>query len=143
LPRANRFAALANADNPSIVPALKAMESMARSLKLDFEAVQVRRPEEIAPALASMTKSGVDGLVLIDDPLLIAHTRDLADLTARNRIPTIGFQEFAQVGGLMAYGVNLAESWRRAAVFVDKILKGAKPGELPIERPRGSTSQST
>jgi putative ABC transport system substrate-binding protein len=134
LPRANRIAAIGNAGNPSIVPALKAMESMARSLKVDFEAVQVRHPEELADAFSSMLKRGGDGLVLIDDPMLMAHTRQLAALATRNKMPTIGFTEYAHAGGFMAYAVNLSESWRRAAVFVDKIFKGAKPGELPIEQ---------
>jgi putative ABC transport system substrate-binding protein len=134
LPRASRIAALGNADNPSLAPALKALESMARSLKVDLEAVQVRRPEELAGAIPAMVKRGIDGVVLVDDPMLIANTRQLADLAAKHPIPVIGFTEYAHAGGLMSYGVNLAESWRRAAVFVDKILKGAKPGDLPIEQ---------
>jgi putative ABC transport system substrate-binding protein len=134
LPRARRIAALGNADNPSIRPALKAMESIAVSLNVDFEAVQVRRSEELATAFSPMVKRGVDGLVLIDDPMLIANARQLADLTVKSGMPAIGFSEYVTAGGLMAYGVNLPEMWRRAAVFVDKILKGAKPGELPIEQ---------
>ncbi len=135
LPRASRIVALGNADNPSIIPALKAMESMAKSLKVNLEAVQVRGPKDLAGAFSPMVKRGVDGVVLIDDPMLIANTRQLTDLSAQNRIPAIGFREYAHAGGLMAYGVNLPEIWRRAAVFVDKILKGAKPGDLPIEQP--------
>ena len=134
LPRASRIVALGNADNPSIIPALKAMESMAKSLKVNLEAVQVRGPQDLAGAFSPMVKRGVDGVVLIDDPMLIANTRQLTDLSAQNRIPAIGFREYAHAGGLMAYGVNLPEIWRRAAVFVDKILKGAKPGDLPIEQ---------
>jgi putative tryptophan/tyrosine transport system substrate-binding protein len=134
VPRASRIAAFVNADNPSSAPALKAMESRAASLKVDLAAVQVRRVEDFAGAFSAMVKQGVDGLVLIDDPMVIAHARQLVDLTAKNRIPAIGFTEYAHAGGLMAYAVNLAEGWRRAAVFVDKILKGAKPGELPIEQ---------
>jgi putative ABC transport system substrate-binding protein len=134
LPRASRMAAFGNADNPSITPALKAMELMAKSLKVDLEAVQVRGPAEVAGTFSAMVKRRVDGVVLIDDPMLIANARQLADLTAKNRIATIGSGEYARAGGLMAYAVNLPESYRRAAVFVDKILKGAKPGELPIEQ---------
>jgi ABC-type uncharacterized transport system substrate-binding protein len=134
LPRASRIAAFVNADNPSSAPALKAMESRARSLKVDLEAVQIRRPEDFAGAFSAMVKQGVDGLVLIDDPVVIAHARQLVDLTAKNRIPAIGFTEYAHAGGFMTCAVNLSESWRRAAVFVDKIFKGAKPGELPIEQ---------
>ena len=134
LPRASRIVALGNADNPSIIPALKAMESTAKSLKVKLEAVQIRGPKDLAGAFSPMVKRGVDGVVLIDDPMLIANARQLTDLSAQNRIPAIGFREYAHAGGLMAYGVNLPEIWPRAAVFVDKILKGAKPEDLPIEQ---------
>jgi putative ABC transport system substrate-binding protein len=134
LPRASRIAALGNPDNPSLIPALRTMESMARSLKVDLEAVQVRGPEEFAGAFSTMVKQGVDGVVLVDDPMIIGNARRLVDLAAKNRMPTIGSTEYASAGGLMAYAVTLSESWRRAAVFVDKILRGAKPGELPIEQ---------
>jgi putative ABC transport system substrate-binding protein len=134
LPRARRMAALGNADNPSVKSALKAMESMAISLNVVLEAVQVRAPEELPDAFSAMVQRGVDGVVLIDDPMLIGNARLLVDLSAKNRMPTLGFTEYAHAGGLMAYAVNFSESWRRAAVFVDKIFKGAKPGELPIEQ---------
>jgi putative ABC transport system substrate-binding protein len=134
LPGATRIATFGNADNPSVVHALKEMEPMARALKVDLEVVQVRRPDEFAHTFSAMAKRRVEGIVLIDDALLTASVQQLADLAAKTRIPTIGGREYANAGGLMAYAVNFPVIWRRAAVFVDKILKGAKPADLPVEQ---------
>ncbi|HSF07418.1 MAG TPA: ABC transporter substrate-binding protein [Methylomirabilota bacterium] len=134
LPRADRLAAFGNADNQATAPALKAMELMARALRVDLEAVQIRGPDEFAGAFSAMVKRQVDGAVVIDDPMLIATARQLVELATKSRIPTIGDRAHADAGGLMAYGVDLPAFWRHAAVFVDKILKGARPGELPIEQ---------
>jgi putative ABC transport system substrate-binding protein len=134
IPRAGRMAAFGNADNQATAPALKAMELMARALRVDLEAVQIRGPDEFAIAFSAMARRQVDGAVVIDDPLLIGTARQLAELATKNRIPTIGDRAHAEAGGLLAYGVNLPEFWRHAAVFVDKILKGASPGGLPIEQ---------
>jgi putative ABC transport system substrate-binding protein len=134
LPRATLIAAFGNPDNPSISPAVNAMDVMAKSLKVGFEVVQVRGPDEFVSAFSAMVKRRVDGIVVIDDALLIANAQQLADLVAKNRMPSIGFREYVDAGGLMAYAVNFPKIWRRAAVFVDKILKGAKPADLPIEQ---------
>jgi putative ABC transport system substrate-binding protein len=134
LPGASRIATFGNADNPSVAQALKMMEPMARALKVDLEVVQVRRPAEFSRAFSAMAKRRVEGVVLIDDALLTASVQQLADLAAKTRIPTIGGREYAHAGGLMAYAVNFPVIWRRAGVFVDKILKGAKPADLPVEQ---------
>ena len=134
LPGATRMATFGNADNPSVAHALKQMEPMARALKVDLEVVQVRRPDEFARAFSAMAKRRVEGVVLIDDALLTASVQQLADLAAKTGLPTIGGREYTHAGGLMAYAVNFPVIWRRAAVFIDKILKGAKPADLPVEQ---------
>lgn len=134
VPRANRITAFANADNLATRPALTAMALRAESLTVDVAAVQVRGPGEFASAFLAMAKARADGVVVIDDPMLIANAQHIADLAAKHRIPAIGDREYVDVGGLMAYAVNFPDAWRHAAVFVDKILKGANPGELPVEQ---------
>ncbi len=82
----------------------------------------------------ALAKRRVEALAVIDDAMLIADAGRIADFAVKSRLPTMGFREYADVGGLMAYAVNFPEIWRRAAVFVDKLLKGAKPADLPIEQ---------
>jgi putative ABC transport system substrate-binding protein len=135
VPRARRMAAFANPDNPAVPGALRAMELMAQSLKMDLQVVEVRGPDEFPGAFSAMAKRRVDAVVVLDDAMLIASAQQVADLAAKNRLPAIGFREYADAGGLIAYGVNFPEIWRRSAIFVDKILKGAKPADLPVEQP--------
>jgi putative ABC transport system substrate-binding protein len=134
VPRTARIAALTNRDNPGARPSLDAMEPIAKALKVELQTVGVRGPDDLPDAFSAMAKARIDGVVVIDDGMLIANARQVAGLAAKHRLPTIGFREYADSGGLLAYAVNFPAIWRRAAVFVDKILKGAKPGELPIEQ---------
>jgi putative tryptophan/tyrosine transport system substrate-binding protein len=134
LPRASRLAALANADNASAPPALRALDSRARALKVDFQRVEVRGPGEFRDAFATMVRQRVDGVVVVDDAMIRNHVRALADLAAKHRLPSIGMRDYAEVGGLMAYAADERAIWRRAAFFVDKILNGARPGDVPIEQ---------
>ena len=83
-----------------------------------------------------MTRARAGGLVVVDDPMFIDYQRQIADLASRSRLPGIyGLREFVDAGGLMSYGPSMADAFRRSAAFVDKILKGAKPGDLPVEQP--------
>jgi putative tryptophan/tyrosine transport system substrate-binding protein len=82
-----------------------------------------------------MVKRRVEAISVLDDPMLIANAPQIADLAVKTRLPTIGFREIVDAGGLIAYSVDFPAAWRRAAVFVDKILKGAKPADLPVEQP--------
>lgn len=134
LPRARRIAALANPDNPATAGALKAMEQMAGSLTADFHVVDVRGPDEFPRAFSEMVRKRVEGVVVLDDGMLIGNAGKVADLTTKNRLPAIGFQEYVDAGGLMAYGANFPKLWRRAGSFVDKILKGTRPADLPVEQ---------
>jgi putative ABC transport system substrate-binding protein len=134
VPSTSRMAVLANPDNPAMAAALKAMESVANSLKVAFQAVEVRRPEEFPGVFSAMVKQRVDAVAVIEDGMLLANARQVADLAVKHRLPTIGFREYVDAGGLLAYAVDFPAIWRRAAIFIDRILKGGKPGELPIEQ---------
>src|SRR5499425_1377951 len=135
LPRLTNVAALANADNPGMVAIREAMEPTSKSLKLALNWTEVRGPAEFENAFKTMTDKRVGAVVILEDGMLNANIRPLAALAVAQRLPSIGIVELAEAGGLMAYGVSFSEMYRKAAVFVDKILKGAKPGDLPIERP--------
>ena len=134
-PRTNRVAVLMKSSTPANGPLFQAMETTARSLKLELQKFEVRAPDEFDSAFLAMAKGRVDALALPLDSLFVANAKTIADLAAKQRLPSFGFTEFAEAGGLMANGVSLLEMWRRHAYFVDKILKGAKPADLPVEQP--------
>jgi putative ABC transport system substrate-binding protein len=134
LPRAKRVASLANRSNPAMRPVLEATEQRAKSLRLEHQRVEIQGADELPEAFAAMVKSKIDGVVVIDDGMLIANARQVADLATKHRLPTIGFREYVDAGGLFGYAVSFPAIWRRGAHFVDKILKGAKPSDLPIEQ---------
>ena len=135
LPRLSRVGVLLNPDNPANAATLRAMEETARSVKIQLHAVEVRSPAEFEGAFATIVKARAGALAVYDDAMLIAEAARIADLARKSRLPTIGFVEYAKAGGLLAFGVNFPDLWRRAAGFVDKILRGAKPGDLPVEQP--------
>jgi len=135
LPRLSRVGILLNPDNPANVATLRAMGETARSLKLQLQAVEVQSPAGFEDAFATLVKGRAGALAVYDDAMLIAGAARIADLARKKRLPTIGFIEYAKAGGLLAFGVNFPDLWRRAAGFVDKILKGAKPADLPVEQP--------
>ena len=134
VPRIRRVAVLVNPDNPQRGPTLQAMALTARSLKLQLQPFEARGPREYESVFAAMAKQRVDAFVTHDDSVLIDNARGLAALAAKGRLPSTGFKTFAEAGGLMGYGVNFPEMYRRAAEFVDEILKGAKPADLPVEQ---------
>ena len=134
LPRLTQVAVLVNSDSPSTPLALKAMEAAARSLKVTLHKFPLRGPHEFEAAFAAMVKKRVGALAIPDDPMVIANPMVLAELAAKSRLPAAGFSGFAEGGGLMSYGANLRGMFRRASYFVDKILKGTKPGDIPIEQ---------
>ena len=133
-PQTARVAVVVNPDNPAMGPTLQAVESAARSLKLALEQFAVREPQDFDGAFVTIAKKRYQIALIIDDPITISNARALADLALKHRLATAGFIEYAEAGGLMAYGVDLNAMWRRAAFFVDKILKGTSPGEIPVER---------
>jgi putative ABC transport system substrate-binding protein len=134
-PHTSRMAVLVNPDNPAMVPIIQAMEVTARSLKMGLQQFPVRGPNEFDGVFSAMTKSRVDAVAIIEEPMFQANAGVLAGLAMQKRLPSAGFKEFAEAGGLLGYGVDIVGLFRRAAYFVDKILKGAKPGDLPVEQP--------
>jgi putative ABC transport system substrate-binding protein len=137
VPRLARVGALYNPGNPAADETLKAMREAARILTLDVRARDVREPKDLPGAFATLTEAGIGALVILADPMLGHELQQLSKLTSRHRLPAIYVRgEFAEMGGLLAYGPSFADNYRRAATYVDRILKGARPGELPIEQPR-------
>lgn len=114
---------------------LQAMAATARSSKVELQGLEATSASELIGRFPAMAKNGVDGLVLQDDPEIIANAKTIAGLAEKYRIPSAGNAEFAEAGSMLGYGVNIPEMFRRAAYFVDKVLKGAKPADLPVEQP--------
>ena len=115
---------------------LKELEDLARTQAVEIESFPVRALDEFDGALAAMKQKRIGGLIVLPGPLTLRHRARVLDLTGQERIPAIyGFGEFARAGGLLAYGANPSEMFRRAATYVVKIFKGASAGELPVEQP--------
>ena len=135
-PGVSRIGVVINPGNPVYGSILKASEVPARALGLDLAVVGVQRSEDFDAAFRAAIQARVDGLVVLRDPVLLINRERLLALAAESRLPAIyGMREFAESGGLISYGPDLAEMYRPAAYLVDKILKGARPAELPIEQP--------
>src|SRR5262249_54688261 len=134
LPSISEAAVLLNPDYPVNGKILEAMETAGRALQVRVEPFEARGPGEFEPVFAAMAGRNVGGLVLHDDPAFTFNAGLVAAAAAKHRLAAIGYLEFARAGGLLAYGVDFFAMYRRAAYFVDRILKGAKPGDLPVER---------
>ena len=134
LPRLTQVAVLVNPDNPNGSLLLQSMETTARSLKLTLHKFPVRGPHEFEAAFAAMVKKRVGAVAIPDDPMFINNPTVLAELAAKRSLPSVGPSDVAVAGGLMSYGVNFPGMFHRAATFVDKIFKGTKPGDIPIEQ---------
>ena len=136
VPGITRVAILWNAANPIAALIMRETEAAARTLGLQVQSLEVRGPDDFESALPAAISGDAGALFVVDDPLVFIARLRIADFAARNRLPmTAIYREFAQAGGLMTFGANLADLYRRAAIYVDKILKGAKPAELPVEQP--------
>ena len=135
-PTASRVAVLTNPTNRAHTAFVKELQIAARSRGAQLQVLEARSPDQIDGAFAAISKERAAALLLLADGMFFGQRRRLADLTVMSRLPALGSQrEFVDAGGLMSYGPSLADMYRRAATFVDKILKGAKPGDLPIEQP--------
>jgi ABC-type uncharacterized transport system substrate-binding protein len=136
IPELSRVAVLRNPGMLGTAEALKDADLAAQSLGLKIQALEIRGPNDLDGIFQAAKKSGARALMTIGDPVTFTHRKRLADLAIKNRFATIHGQiPFAEAGGLMVYGPNDADMYRRAATFVDKILNGAKPADLPVERP--------
>jgi putative ABC transport system substrate-binding protein len=136
IPKVSRVAVLLDPTNPAHAVFWKDTERAAEKLHLRLQRVTARAPEEIEAAFWAMAKARAEALVVFTEPMLYAQRDRLADLAARNRLPTINMiKGHAEAGDLIAYGPDYRDLYRRVAEIVDKILKGAKPADLPIEEP--------
>ncbi len=136
LPRLSHVAVLWNPGNRGHVVLLREMERASQSLRLRVRPMEARTPDDFESAFSGMIRAGVDGLVVLADPNTFLYRKRLADLALKSRLPSMHtLTELVEAGGLMAYAPSFQDAARRAATYVDKIVKGAKPGDLPIELP--------
>ena len=136
VPSVHRVAALANPADTEAGPAVKGLEAAARALGVQLRVLEVRDPSGFENAFRAMTSERVGGLLVLENIVLATHRRRIVDLAAKSRLPTMSaFREFVVDGGLMFYGAALPDMHRRAAYYVDRILKGTKPADLPVEQP--------
>jgi putative ABC transport system substrate-binding protein len=136
VPKVSRVALLGNPANPAVAPVVQHAQDVARALRVRLQVLETRDPREIESAFAAITTERAGAVIVLLDSVTLDHRRRIADHAIRRRLPTVaGLSEFAEAGGLLAYGPSLADQYRRAAAYVDKILKGAKPADLPVEQP--------
>ena len=136
VPKIRRVAILSNPANAYHQLAIREVNVAARSLGVQLQFLEARGPNEFDGAFAAMAKERVGALLVLSDAMLNSHRTRLADLAARSRLPAAyGVRESVEAGGLMSYGSSFLDLYWRSVTFVDKILKGAKPGNLPVEQP--------
>ena len=123
-------------DSAGHATTLKRIEAVAPKLGVTILPVEARTPQEIERAFALMTQKKAGAAIVLRGPVFLRLVRPIAELAAKHRLPTmLGVREYVEAGGLMSYGTNNFEQYRRAATYVDKIFKGAKPADLPVEQP--------
>jgi putative ABC transport system substrate-binding protein len=136
LPRLARVAVLWNAANPYSAIVFKETQAAARTLGIEVQSLEVRGPDDLDGAFEAVRKQRPDAMITVEDPLTFTYRKRIADFATGQQLPSLsGLREFVAVGGLTSYGANLADLYRRAAGYVDKILKGAKPAGLPVQQP--------
>ena len=136
LPKLSRVATIWNTANPGNTPLLRDTEVAARQLGLELQSVGIRSPADLEGAFATMAKSKVGALNVLSDVFMNNNRMAITGMALKSRLPSIYPSDvYVQAGGMMSYGANLADLRRRAAVYVDKILKGAKSADLPVEQP--------
>jgi putative ABC transport system substrate-binding protein len=136
VPALTRVAVLWNPDNAVSVPELKETQAAARALGLQLQSLGVRNRDELRTAFSAMSQARADAIVVLSDAMFFGERKQIADLAAANRLPAVSWSgEFAKSGVLLGYGPDVLSMSRRAATYVDRILKGAKPSDLPVEQP--------
>jgi putative tryptophan/tyrosine transport system substrate-binding protein len=136
LPRLSRVAVIWNAANPYSALVFEETRGAAKTLAIELTSVEVRGPGDFTGGLDSAVRKPVEALVTVEDPLTFNYRKQIAEFCAENPLPAIsGLREYADDGGLMAYGASQEDLFRRAVGYVDKILKGVKPGDLPVQQP--------
>jgi putative ABC transport system substrate-binding protein len=137
VPKLSRLAVLGTSTLPGHAETLRELEPAAKAFKVQLQFLDVLDPKDIETAFRAASKSQADGVLTINSQILNAQRAQVVEFAAKNRLPVIYHQQFyLEAGGLMFYGVNLLDLHRRAATYVDKILRGAKPADLPVEQPK-------
>jgi putative ABC transport system substrate-binding protein len=136
VPTLSRVAVLWNVDDPALALSLRETMNAAQTLRIEFRSLGVRGPSELERAFRTATQENTGALVVLEDPFTFRYRTELARLANSSQLPAMfGLREYVEAGGLIAYGPSLAQIYQRSATFVDKILKGTKPADLPIEQP--------
>ncbi len=136
VPKLSRVAVFGDSTNPGNAPSLRETELAAGALGVKLQYLDILGPKDIETAFRAAIKGRADALLVLGSPVLISQRRQVADLAVKSRLPaTYNVPEYVENGGLMSYGVSVIDLYRRAATYVDKILKGAKPADLPVEQP--------
>jgi ABC-type uncharacterized transport system substrate-binding protein len=137
VPKLSRLAVLGNSTTPVNAQALREIELSAGPFRVKLQYLDIRDPKDIETAFRAASKGRAEALLVLASPLFVLQRTQLTDLALKNRLPAIyDRREFVDDGGLMSYGTNFADMSRRAATYVDKILKGAKPADIPVEQPK-------
>ena len=135
VPGAKRIAVLWSPDNPTHTPGLKALDEAGRTLGVKLQAVGARTGTDLEGAFSAMARARAQAVLVLASPAFFAERQRVVELAMTHRLPTMfGLKEAVEAGGLMSYGADYGDLFRRAAIYVDKILRGAKPGELPVEQ---------
>ena len=136
VPKLSRVAVFGTSANPGNAQSLKEIEAAAGAFKIQLQQQDVLESKDIEPAFRAAANGRIDTIIVLVSSVLNSNRKRVAELAAKNRLPVIyPFREFVEAGGLMSYGVNFVDLYRRSATYVDKILKGAKPADLPVEQP--------
>jgi ABC-type uncharacterized transport system substrate-binding protein len=136
VPGVTRIARLMNPANPAYAPIVREVEVAARLLGVQLRAFWVSDPNEFDKVFSDMIRERTEGLIVSGDVMLHSQRARLTDLAAKNRLPTIfPYSDYVEAGGLISYATSITDNYRRATTYVDKILKGTKPGDLPVEQP--------
>lgn len=136
IPKVTRVAAIGSVTHPGTAQSLKEMEVAAKALQLKLQYLDVAEARDFETAFASARKGRADAIIVLTSVVTNTHRKEMVDLAAKNRLPAMYYTaEWVETGGFLAYGASYSELFRRAATYVDKILKGAKPGTLPVEQP--------
>src|SRR5262245_47646819 len=137
VPKVSRIAVLSSPSSANAPPQMRETEAAARSLGVQLQPLEVRGLDDFERVFQAAIKERAGALITLDDAFVFTHRARIVQLAAKSRLPAIyGFREFVEGGGLMSYAANLSDMYRRAATYVDKILKGAKPADLPVEQPK-------
>jgi putative ABC transport system substrate-binding protein len=136
VPRLARVAVLGNTAIPGNAQVVKEMETAAQAVRVHLQYLDVPGPTDMETAFREASQARADAVLVLNNPVITAQRTQAADLAVKSRLPAVYVaREFVEAGGLMSYGVNMPDLFRRAASYVDKILKGAKPADLPVEQP--------